>query len=206
MDLQKLFDTEKIDKDTFETLRSEIDTLNSKVSEARDDAAKRRLKNNELSDTMDQLKAELDSKKNSGNPDDKALARIEALTEKMGEIEKERDNEKANSLKLKADNALEKELGKYELIDREIIGNTIRTSIVFDEGVPKFSDNGVYVDISEGVKSFIDNRPHLVKSKGSGGGSGSGEGGSSGGAVKGNLGGTRSEREAEIKARFNLKE
>ena len=132
--LSKLLEAGTITDEVFKTLSTEFNTMSSKITDARDESAKRRLKNNELRDDLDALKESLKGFKTGGKgADDSTAEQIKALTDKIGLIEGERDAEKANGLKLKTDNALERELGKYELTDREIVGSFIRSSIVYDE-------------------------------------------------------------------------
>ena len=202
--LTKLHEAGTIDDEVFETLSSEFNTMNSKITDARDESKKRRLKNNELRDDLDALKDSIAKAPAGKGADDSTAEQIKALTDKIGLIEGERDAEKAKGLKLTTDNALERELGKYELIDREIVGNFIRSSIVYDEdGQMRFNDNGIHVALDEGVKSFLESRPHLMKPVGNGGGSGTG-GATSGNTSRGSMGGTRQERQAAIAAKYKL--
>jgi len=171
--LQKLLDEETISQAAFDALQPEFNTLNSQVSDARDESAGRRIKLRDLEDQFKVLK--------TGKPDDALTEQIRALTEQVTTLTDENKEEKAKGLKLEANSALNKELSKFNLLDRELVAGALSGNLVRDDGVLKFNDNGIHKTLEEGVKAVIGSRYQgQLKAAGNGSGSGAGGAGSSG--------------------------
>jgi hypothetical protein len=67
--------------------------------------------------------------------------------------------------------ALEKALGSHDFVDREMVGDYVRSRLtVSDEGGVMFrSDDGATCAIDEGIKTLVKARPHILKAAGAGG-------------------------------------
>jgi len=69
------------------------------------------------------------------------------------------------------ENAIQKALGDFEVFDKEVVGNFVsRNVVVDDDGKVKYKDSdGLTIDLKEGLKTFFEQKPNLLKGQGQGG-------------------------------------
>ena len=69
------------------------------------------------------------------------------------------------------ENAIQKALSDFEVFDKEVVGNFVsRNVVVDDDGKVKYKDSdGLTIDLKEGLKTFFEQKPNLLKGQGQGG-------------------------------------
>jgi len=172
--IQNLLEAGKISEEAAKAIDGEVSKI---ISETRDEAAKWRLKYKELNETYEEVKntktsleeqlknlderikkAKEEGKKELVKELEAQKQEKETLTQKLAELEK-------TSKELRIENALNKALEGYEVIDRELISEVLKTKLNVVENEIKFSDR----TLEDGIKEFFETKPHLLKPKGNAG-------------------------------------
>lgn len=182
--VKELLENGSISQEVANTLDAEIQT---ELKTLRDESASWRVKYKELESTYNEVASSKESlEEQLKNLDDKiAKAKDDGKKELVKELESERKTKdelisKLNELEtttknLKLENALNSALDGYEVIDKELITLSLKQSLeVKDDGVA-FSDGK---SLDDGIKSYFEAKPHLLKASGQ---SGSGSENSGGG-------------------------
>ena len=180
--LKELLEAGKVTQDVADTLDSEI---SASLKELRDESASWRLKYNDINKSLEsvsQTKESLEIKL-SGFDDAIKKAKEDGKGELVNELETQRqemqtlqDNltsiqEQNKSLKIET--ALNSSLGKYDVVDAELVGNYVKGFVSLDGDAIKYKDGDNSLTLDDGLKKFFENKPHLLKSQGN---SGSGAG------------------------------
>ncbi len=193
--LQELLEAGKIEAGVAEALDAEISTV---LKEKNDEAAKWRVKYQDLNKSYEEVlssKGELESQI-QGIDEKIAKAKEEGKGELVKELEAERGQKEelakklgeleATTKNLKIENELSKALSgfEYEPVDSEIVSEYLKNRFVeLDGDSVKFKNGDTLVDLTDGLKTLVEQRPNLFKAKGVGG-SGAGNSGTSGGGAK----------------------
>lgn len=187
--VKELQEAGKISKEVAKELDSEISTA---LKTLRDENAVYRNKNKELVESLNEVntsKAELE--KQVGDLDERIKkAKEDGKNELATQLEAEKADKQALSEKLEAVSAKNRELTRtnaiqaglkdFELIDSDVVSAAVEKFIVLeDDGSVKFKDGENSLSVSDGLKAYFENKPHLLKSSGNGG-SGAGAGGAGG--------------------------
>lgn len=183
--LQTLLEAGKISEEAAKTIDED---LSKELKKLRDESAEWRNKYKELNQTYKEVaNSKTNLEEQLKNLDERiAKAKEEGQKELVKELEaqkkeKEELNKKlaeleATSKSLRVENALNKTLNSYDVIDPEVIGEVLKTKIDVVDGEVKFKDGK---PLEEGIKEFFEAKPHLLKAKGNAG-SGAGDVGNSG--------------------------
>ena len=185
--ISELLEAGKISQEAANELDAEV---SKELKKLRDENASWRTKYNELSQNVEAVtktKDELEEKLKSIDERIKK-AKEEGKAELVSELEAQKTEQeqlKANleaiqseNKKLKLQTALQKELSKYDVLDRDVVFDSLSLRVeVADDGV-KFKDGDTVLPLEDGVKKFFETKPNLLKAQG---GSGSGAGGSGAG-------------------------
>jgi len=154
--------TELVENKTIE-LKSEVEKLRSEL-----DTTKQALESEKA-----KLLEELEKAKKEGDAE-----KIKEYEAKLTEKEQQLQTLQQNLQKLQIDNSLIKALENYDVIDKEVVAEVLKTKA-------KLSEDGKILlgnkDLEEGLKEFFENKPHLLKATGQSG-SGAQAGKQSGGA------------------------
>jgi len=180
--LQQLLEAGKISAEAAKTIDED---LSKELKKLRDESAEWRVKYKELNQTYEEVvsskssleeqvknlderikKAKEEGKKELVNELETQKKEKEELSKKLAELE-------ATSKSLKVENTLNKALSGYEVIDKDVVAEVLKSKIDVVEGETKFKDG---LPLEEGVKKFFEEKPHLLKPKGN-----AGSGASSGG-------------------------
>jgi len=173
--IQNLLEAGKISEEAAKAIDGEVSKI---ISDLRDEAASWRVKYKELNQTYEEVinsknsleeqlknlderikKAKEEGKKELVKELEAQKKEKEELSKKLAELEK-------TSKALRIENALNRVLSKYEVIDKEIVADVLKTKLDVIDGEVKFSDGK---SLDDGIKEFFENKPHLLKSKGSAG-------------------------------------
>ena len=187
--LQQLLEAGKISEEAAKAIDED---LSKELKKLRDEAAEWRVKYKELNETYEEVvNSKTSLEKQLKSLDEKiAKAKEEGKAELVKELEAERASKEelqtklqqleATSKSLRIENALNKALGAYEVIDPEVVAEVLKSKIDVVEGEVKFKDG---LPLEDGVRKFFDSKPHLLKAKGNEG-SGAGNNPNTGGAPK----------------------
>jgi chromosome segregation ATPase len=185
--LEALLKDKKISEELANELDSEISTA---LKELRDEAATWRVKYNELNKNYEELsKSKEGFEKELSSLEEKIKkAKEEGKAELVKELEaekteKEELNKKLASLQesakeLKIQNAILENLKNYDVIDSEVVGEVLRLKVDIVDNELKFKKGDELVSLQDGIKSFFEQKPSLLKAQGQTG-SGTNSGGSS---------------------------
>lgn len=192
--IKELLEAGKISQEVAEALDSEV---SGELKKLRDESASWRVKYQDLNKNYEEV---LSSKNNLEeqikNLDEKiAKAKEEGKAELVAQLEaektqKEELNQKLSELEnktknLKIENELSKALSsfEYEPVDAELVTEYLKGRFVdlVDDSV-KFKKGDNLLDLTDGLKNLVQERPNLFKAKGQGG-SGAGSG-NTGGVIK----------------------
>jgi len=177
--VKELLDNGSISEEIAKGLDAEIQT---ELTTLREESKSHRLKFEELQTTFNEvseskksleaqvtgldekiLKAKEDGKKELVKDLEKEKLEKSELVEKFNKME-------SNNKSLKIENALAKELSKYDVVDAELLSESFQHKLnVFDDGI-KFNET---TTLEDGMKQYFEKKPHLLKAQG-GNGSGSG--------------------------------
>ena len=184
--LQELLEAGIITKEAAEALDGEINTA---LKSLRDEAASYRVKYQELNSSYQEVLNSKTSLEEQLKSLDERIAK--AKEEGKNELVKELESEKAqkdelskrlNELELKTrglkiENELNRALSslEYEPVDSEMVTEYLKSKFVdiVDDKV-KFKKGDNLLDLNDGIKSLVQERPNLFKAKGQSG-SGAGE-------------------------------
>lgn len=172
--IQNLLEAGKISEEAAKVIDGEVSKI---VSETRDEAASWRVKYKELNQTYEEVinsktsleeqvknldekikKAKEEGKKELVKELEAQRKEKEELTQKLAELEK-------TSKTLRIENALNKALESYEVIDKELISEVLKSKVDLVENKVKFNDK----TLEDGIKEFFESKPHLLKPKGNAG-------------------------------------
>jgi len=185
--LQKLLEAGKISEEAAKEIDND---LGAELKKLRDEAAEWRVKYKELSQTYEEVASSKNSLEEQLKSLDERIAKAkeEGKKELVKELEaqKKEKEELTNKLKqleatsksLRVENALNKALSAYEVIDPEVVAEVIKQRVDVIDGEVKFKDGK---SLDDGIKEFFESKPHLLKAKGNGG---SGAGSNSGTGFK----------------------
>lgn len=200
--LTEMLEAEEISKEVADAIDSEISTA---LKDLRDESAGWRVKYQDLNknfETISKAKDDLEAK--IENFDDAIQkAKEEGKGELVRELESQRKETQSLQANLEAiqnenktlrvDTSLSAELAKYNVVDAELVGSYLKGKVSLDGDNIKYTDGENSLSLGDGLKSFFENKPHLLKAQGSSG-SGAGNGANSGGAKTRS---TMSDEEAE---------
>lgn len=183
---KELLDSGKIDKDVFDVLNTEFETVVSKLN---DENKTLRLDKENLSKNYNEvLKSKGDLDEQIKSIDEKiSNAKNEGKQEVVKQLEAERadkqklqknleDLQKANS-KLKLDTVVSRELDKFDVKkeDKELVSHYLRSQVSIQDDKVLFMDG---LPIEDGFKTYFEANKSRLNPIDSGGGSGaSGQGG-----------------------------
>ena len=181
--LQQLLEAGKISEEAAKIIDEDVSKT---LKELRDEAARWRVKYKELNQTYEevvssktsleeQLKS-LDERIQKAKEEGKKelVKELEAQKKEKEELSKKLAELEATSKSLRIENALSKALSAYDVIDRDVVAEVLKAKIDLIDGEVKFKDGK---SLEDGLREFFENKPHLLKPKGSAG-SGAGSGGS----------------------------
>ena len=170
--LQQLLEAGKISEEAAKIID---DDLSKELKKLRDEAAEWRIKYKELNETYEEVassktsleeqlknldekikKAKEEGKKELVKELEAERAQKEELSKKLAELE-------ATSKSLKIENALNKALSAYEVIDSDVVAEVLKAKIDVVDGEVKFRDGSL---LEDGIKKFFETKPHLLKAKG----------------------------------------
>jgi len=173
--VKELLESGSISQEVANALNTEIQT---ELKSLRDESASWRVKYKELESTYN----EVNSSKTNLEEQLKTLdakivkAKEDGKKELVTELEKERLEKdelvtKLNDLEattkgLKLENAINTALNGYEVIDKDLISLSLKQSLEVKEDGVVFSDGK---SLDDGIKSYFDEKPHLLKASGQGG-------------------------------------
>jgi chromosome segregation ATPase len=173
--LQSLLEANKISQEVAKIID---DDLSNELSKLRDEAASWRVKFKELNETYesvsktkdtleDQLK-DIDSKIEKAKSDGKkeVLTELEKEKEEKNNLMQELRKLETSRNELRIENAINKELSSYDVIDKDIIFDTLKLKVELKDDKLLFKDGK---ELQEGIKTFFENKPHLLKAKGNSG-------------------------------------
>ena len=182
--LQDLLEANKISKEVADELDVEI---SGELKKLRDESAGYRTKYQDLNknfESISKTKEELETK----------LSNFDGLIQKAkdegkGELVKELETQKAQTQKLQSNlEAISKEnialkiqsgidtaLSKFEVIDKDLVSSYIKGFVELSDDNLKFKKGGDLVNIDDGLKSFFEDKPQLLKPKGNSGSGASGQ-------------------------------
>lgn len=173
--VKELLESGAISKEVAENLDAEIQ---KELKALRDEASENRVKLKELQSTFNEVS---DSKKSleeqvAGLDEKIAKAKEDGKRELVADLEKEKAEktelaEKLNSFEvanknLRVENALSKELNKYDVIDAELLTDSFKSKLKVIENEVKFDEK---TSLKDGMKQYFETRPHLLKAKGNAG-------------------------------------
>ena len=179
--LQQLLEAGKI---SAEAAKEIDEDLSGELKKLRDEAAEWRVKYKELNETYEEVINSKKSLEEQVKSLDERIAKakeegkkelvkeLEAQKKEKEELSKKLAELEATSKNLKIENALNKVLSGYEVIDPEVISEVLKSKVTLIDNDVKFQDKS----LEEGIKEFFENKPHLLKPKGNAG-SGAGSGG-----------------------------
>jgi len=129
----------------------------------------------ENEEEIEELKEQIANLDLSKKVDVTKLAELEA---KLKRAEKEK-TEYLSKFKQEANlrkqflisNSVQKALDAFDVFDKDVVGDYVSKKVVLEEdGKVKFkADDGVLLDLSEGLKDFFAKKPSLLKAQGQGG-------------------------------------
>jgi len=176
--LQQLLEAGKISKEAAEALDAEISL---ELKKLRDESASWRVKYQDLNknyESISKTKEELEAKLSNFDKEIQK-AKDEGKSELVKELEKERtqiqelqanlENISKENRALKVQSGIDRALQNYEVIDKELVSSYIRNLVEFKDDNLKFKKGDSLLDLEEGLKSFFEDKAHLLKSKGQGG-------------------------------------
>jgi len=181
--LQELLGAGKISEEAAKAID---DDLGKELKKLRDEAAEWRVKYKELNQTYEEVaKSKTSLEEQAKNLDERIkkakeegkkelVKELEAQKKEKEELSKKLAELETTSKALRIENALNKVLGSYDVIDKDIVAEVLKSKIDVIDGETKFKDG---LPLEEGVKKFFEEKPHLLKPKGN---AGSGAGGNSG--------------------------
>ena len=170
--LQQLLEAGKISEEAAKIID---DDLSKELKKLRDEAAEWRIKYKELNETYEEVASSKTSlEEQLKNLDEKIKkAKEEGKKELVKELEAERAQKEelnkklaeleATSKSLKIENALNKALSAYEVIDSDVVAEVLKAKIDVVDGEVKFRDGSL---LEDGIKKFFETKPHLLKAKG----------------------------------------
>ncbi len=173
--LQNLLETGKISEEAAKAIDAEVSKI---IKEARDEAASWRVKYKELNQTYEevvssktsleeQLKSLDERIKKAKEEGKKELVKeLEAQKQEKEELSKKLAELENTSKALRIENALNKALNNYEVIDPEVVAEVLKAKLDVIDGEVKFKDGK---SLEDGIKEFFENKPHLLKAKGNAG-------------------------------------
>ena len=182
--LEQLLEAGKIDKEVATQIDSD---LSGELKKVRDEAANYRV---ELKTAKEQLENAIGAKDGYEKQIESLNAQIEKAkedgkSEVLEDLQKQKaeheklleniQNIEAQNRVLKIDNALSSALSSFDVIDKDVVSLALKHSIdITDDGV-KFKDGENILSLEDGLKSYFESKPQLLKSQG---GQGSGATGS----------------------------
>ena len=192
--LQQLLEAGKLSQELAEEIDGEISTS---LKSLRDENASWRVKYNDLNknyEAISQTKEDLESKLSSFDDAIKKakeegkselVKELESLRQETQKLQENLASIEAQNKALKVENALSAELGKYEVIDADVLTSVLKSAVVLDKDSLKFKDGDALLALEDGIKMFFEKKPHLLKPKGnSGSGAGNGVNGGNGKSFK----------------------
>lgn len=202
--IKELLEAGKISQEVAQELDTEVSKA---LKELRDENAKHRAKAKELSQALEEVtgsKEEL--QKQLESLDERiAKAKEEGKQELAQQLEAERTEKdklkatlediEARNRELTVDNAIGGALGKFDVIDSEVVAAVLKGAVEVGESGVMYREGDALLPLDEGVKKFFEAKPHLLKSTGQ-----NGSGANGGGASF--VGKKKSEMNAAQKAEF----
>ncbi len=175
--LQQLLEAGKISEEAAKAIDANLST---ELKKLRDEAAEWRVKYKELSQTYEEVVNSKTSLEEQLKSLDERIAKakeegkkelvkeLEAQKKEKEELSKKLAELERTSKSLRIENALNKALSAYDVIDPEVVAEVIKQRVDVIDGEVKFKDGK---SLDEGIKEFFENKPHLLKAKGNGGSS-----------------------------------
>lgn len=131
----------------------------------------------ESNKTLDERLAGIDDEIKQAKLDGKneLVSQLEAERTEKAELQKNLENFRNENQKLTIDSGISKALSDFDVLDSEVVSNTIRlNTIIGDDGKLMYKQGDGVVPLNDGVTSFFETKPNLLKAKGN---TGSGAGG-----------------------------
>jgi len=194
--LKKLLEAGKITQEEYDSIVSEFEAKEQLISELRKEAAGKRIKLKETNKTLETFKKiiqDIGDKLGVDIDDEEGVEKLQevlknfdptkkvdvtkikeyeaklnrALKEKE-ELEKRYQEEHHRRIDVLKNVEIQRALGKFDVFDREVVGEYIKRQVELDEdGKVKFkADDGVLLDLEEGLKDFFSKKPNLLKAQG----------------------------------------
>ena len=170
--LEKLLEAGKISEEAAKTVDED---LSKELKKLRDEAAEWRVKYKELNETYEEVVSSKSSLEEQLKSLDERIAKakeegkkelvtqLEAEKKEKEELSKKLAELETTSKSLKIENALNKALSAYEVIDSDVVAEVLKAKIDVVDGEVKFGDGS---PLEDGIKKFFETKPHLLKAKG----------------------------------------
>jgi DNA repair exonuclease SbcCD ATPase subunit len=178
-----------------ETVAGELDSeVSGELKNLRDEASSWRVKYQDLNTKFDSIaKAKDDLEGKLGSIDEQIKkAKEQGKAELANELEaykKSQSELKSNLEAIQAENqslliksSLQSELSKYKLIDNDVVMAVLGSKVGIKDGQVTYKDGENSLSLSDGIKGFLESKPHLLSAQGQNG-SGNEGGGYGGGNV-----------------------
>ena len=176
--LKDLLEAGKIEKDVAEEIDGEITKA---LNDLRDEAAKWRVKFNDLNknfESVSQAKDDLEGKlanfdeaikkaKEEGKSE--LVKELEAQKSQMQELQENLVAIQEQNKALKIETAISNALGKYDVVDADLVGYYLKSKIEIDGDVVKYKDGENTLSLEDGLKVFFDKRSNLINPRGKSG-------------------------------------
>ena len=170
--LQQLLEAGKISEEAAKIIDED---LSKELKKLRDEAAEWRVKYKELNETYEEVVSSKSSLEEQLKSLDERIAKakeegkkelvtqLEAEKKEKEELSKKLAELETTSKSLKIENALNKALSAYEVIDSDVVAEVLKAKIDVVDGEVKFNDG---LPLEDGIKKFFETKPHLLKAKG----------------------------------------
>jgi len=187
--IKELLDAGTISQAAADALDSEVSIA---LKEKNDEAASWRVKYQDLNKNFEAISKTKDDLESKLSGFDEAIKK--AKEDGKGELVKELETQRASTQEIQANleaiqnenrnlkiqTALGSALSKYDVIDSDLVSNFIRGNVELNGDSLIYKNGDSSMSIEDGLKSFFDEKQHLLKAQGNSG-SGAGGNGNSGG-------------------------
>lgn len=202
--IKELLEAGKISQEVAQELDGEVSKA---LKELRDENAKYRTKAKELSQALEEVTGSKEELQKQLESLDERIAkakeegkqelahRLEAERAEKDKLKATLESIEARNRELTIENAIGGVLGKFDVIDSEVVGAVLKGAVEVGESGVMYREGDALLPLDDGVKKFFEAKPHLLKSTGQ-----NGSGANGGGASF--VGKKKSEMSAAQKAEF----